>query len=692
MLETPRSATEAVFYLGSDQALFEGLRDRLEPQGTELRGFRTLAGMMLGAANRRVRILLLEPSLLAPERSPESILDRLGDAGDNRPLLVCIAGAGESVDRLLQDYPEAIAAFQPPFDIAHMAARIEELLQGEVSAARHILVMDADHGEGAEIAAMLRRVGIAAEQVADTSEVRTVLERLDPDLVILDLNLPRGGARKVTEAIRDHGRFHDLPIVFLSAEQAPDRYREVLSLGDEDFVARPIVTEQLLMALKRRMSQVRKSGGGIRSTPSSRDGEDRGASLLSRTHLLQRLDQTIAEHPIPASGQAVLLVQIDRELPSLAPFGEAGLDAARPAVLDLMRRLAGSAYRGACLSDEGLILWVRCHDDRGIATLAEEIRAAAETLEVPLGLSRARLTLSIGVGSFLPPAGDALTLISRAQSACDLAHEQGGNRVVIHEALTDNPAGQGDGALQRLIRQALDGTGFQLVYQPLMSLRRKHQERYEVLLRLRTPQGDIVPPLTFLPVASRHGLLPAIDRWVLSGALGVLRGERDAGRRTRLMIFQSAASLATSDWLSWVRDEILRLDLIRQRPILEFNARDIAASEEHARLVFPELGRLGIEICLAGVTDSDSILGLVARRPIGCVKLARDLVASSSGSRLRDLVDALHERGARVIAAGIEDPETIGRVWSSGVDYIQGNFIQFPEDSLSFRFDESLPV
>jgi EAL domain-containing protein (putative c-di-GMP-specific phosphodiesterase class I)/GGDEF domain-containing protein len=454
-------------------------------------------------------------------------------------------------------------------------------------------------------------------------------------------------------------------------------------------LARPVVPEQLLTTVKRRMRQGR-SGGGFHSSASSREGDNAQASLLSRTHLLQRLDQTIAEHPIPAPGQAVLLIQIDRDLPSLAPFGEAGLDAVRPAVLDLMRRLAGSALRGACSTEDGFILWVRYRDGQGFATLAEEIRAAAQLQEVPMGLSRARFTLSIGVGGFLPPAGDALTLISRAQSACEQAREHGGNRVVIHEPLTDSTTSDGEGVLHRLILQALDGTGFQLVYQPLLALRKKHQERYEVLLRLRTPQGDIIPPLSFLPVASRHGLLPAIDRWVLSGALGVLRGERDAGRRTRLMIFQSAASLATPGWLPWVRDEILRLDLIRQRPVFEFNALDIVASEEHAQAMFPELGRLGIEICLAGVTDSESTLAFIARRPIGSVKLARDLVANATSSRLKALVDALQQRGARVIAAGIEDPQTIGRVWSSGVDYIQGNFIQFPEDSLSFHFEESV--
>jgi EAL domain-containing protein (putative c-di-GMP-specific phosphodiesterase class I) len=107
-------------------------------------------------------------------------------------------------------------------------------------------------------------------------------------------------------------------------------------------------------------------------------------------------------------------------------------------------------------------------------------------------------------------------------------------------------------------------------------------------------------------------------------------------------------------------------------------------------LVFPELGKLGIEVCLARVRDDPEILGLVARRPIACVKLGHDLTAAGSAGGLREIVASYHQRGARVIAAGIENPEAVGRVWSSGVDYIQGNYIQFPEESPSFDFQDTL--
>ncbi|HYN77967.1 MAG TPA: EAL domain-containing protein, partial [Lamprocystis sp. (in: g-proteobacteria)] len=249
----------------------------------------------------------------------------------------------------------------------------------------------------------------------------------------------------------------------------------------------------------------------------------------------------------------------------------------------------------------------------------------------------------------------------------------------------------GDGLLLRLLQDALDGLGFYLVYQPILSLRHPNHGRYEALLRLRAPAGESLPPLTFLPVARRYGLLPDLDRWVLSEALQTLRQERDAGRRTRLLVHQCADSLAAPGWLPWVRDEISRLDLIRQRPVLEFNAADLLADEDQARLLFPELGKLGIEVCLAGVTDAEEMLGLVARRPIGSVKLTRELIARGAKAHLKALVAALHRRGARVIATGIEDPVMIGHIWSSGVDYIQGHFIQGPADTLSFDFRGDIP-
>lgn len=289
-------------------------------------------------------------------------------------------------------------------------------------------------------------------------------------------------------------------------------------------------------------------------------------------------------------------------------------------------------------------------------------------------------------------------LLARVRDRLEGAQGPGGSRVVVYRCpgaevlatgVGDPPAVGTDQAIAALLRRALRGEGFRLLYQPILPLRKRADQRYEVLLRLRTPEGAIIPPMTFLPVARSQGLLPALDRWVLSGALRALRQERDAGHPTRFLIHQTPESLGTPNWLGWVRDEILRLDLIRQRPVLAFNAWGILAHEPKARQLFPELARLGIEVCLTGITDSSQHLRLIRRRGATLVKLTRELASEGTARALKTTVEGLHELGARVIASGIEEPDMIGRVWSSGVDYIQGNLIQFPEETLDFNFGES---
>ncbi len=690
MPDTSSPIGETVFYLGVDLTLLRTLSDRLGARSIAVRPVRTLAGLMLAAADRPVPVLILEPGILRPGRSVKAILDRLEQGTGLRPHLICLVGAAPLAERVVDQCPDAVMTVVAPWDGARIAEQVVALMTAQTPRQGRVLVVDALTAERLEMVATLRRGGVLVEQVAELHQVIPALERSPRDLILLDLNLHQDDRRDLTAAIRAHAAADELPIVFLSAEASPEHHGEVLHLGEDDYLARPLDYDQLLATVRRRIEQVRASRHSSRAESATSGARDR--LLLSRTQLIKRLDHAILVHPGTDSGQAVLCIRVDGS-PVSGAAEQTSTGALDPLVIERIRSTAGAAQRGVCHGEGELLLWVRCASNGVVVALAEAIHQSAGALIVPPRSGVARVSLSIGIGSLVPSVGNALTLLSRAQSACEAAQRAGGNRVLLHRTL-DDPAMSGgafgDAPLLRLLQRALAGSGFELVYQPILSLRKAHQERYEVLLRLRTPQGDSISPLTFLPVAKRCGLLPDLDRWVLSAALRTLRQERDAGRRTRLMIHQCAASLAEPGWLRGVRDEILRLDLIHQRPVLEFNARDLLADEDQARLLFPELGRLKIEVCLAGVTDNEDVLGLIARRPIGTAKLAHELVSRETGARLRLLVQALHQRGARVIAAGIEDPDVIGRIWSSGVDYIQGNFIQFPEDTLSFNFQEGV--
>ena len=70
-----------------------------------------------------------------------------------------------------------------------------------------------------------------------------------------------------------------------------------------------------------------------------------------------------------------------------------------------------------------------------------------------------------------------------------------------------------------MIRDALAEDRFVLYAQPIVDLASGDVTQYELLLRMRGPDGDLISPSAFLPVAERFDLMAAIDRWVVARAI-----------------------------------------------------------------------------------------------------------------------------------------------------------------------------
>ena len=71
------------------------------------------------------------------------------------------------------------------------------------------------------------------------------------------------------------------------------------------------------------------------------------------------------------------------------------------------------------------------------------------------------------------------------------------------------------------IRRALDEDRLMLHAQPIMDLATGATTHHELLIRMAAPNGDIVPPGSFLPIAEKHGAIRDIDRWVIWQAASI---------------------------------------------------------------------------------------------------------------------------------------------------------------------------
>jgi DNA-binding NarL/FixJ family response regulator len=128
-----------------------------------------------------------------------------------------------------------------------------------VAAGKHrVLVVDDDRGFRALARNLLERAGFAVVEAANADEALAATDELPPDLVLLDVRLPRVSGYEVYRELRDRCG-EDLPIMFVSAERIEPYDRIVgLLLGADDYLVKPFDPDELV-------ARVRRSVGGRRN-------------------------------------------------------------------------------------------------------------------------------------------------------------------------------------------------------------------------------------------------------------------------------------------------------------------------------------------------------------------------------------------------------------------------------------------
>jgi EAL domain-containing protein (putative c-di-GMP-specific phosphodiesterase class I)/CheY-like chemotaxis protein len=207
---------------------------------------------------------------------------------------------------------------------------------------------------------------------------------------------------------------------------------------------------------------------------------------------------------------------------------------------------------------------------------------------------------------------------------------------------------------------------------------------FEALVRWGTPDGKLVPPSAFIPLAEQTGLIVPMTEWILDEAMRNCATWMAAGHETFVAVNISAKSFAPSAHLvEVIRTLLERHQLPASRLGIEITETDAMIDPRQTAQVLTALKELGIKTAVDDFGTGYSSLGYLNQLPLDAVKIDRSFVQrmltdAGTATIVRAAIDLSHALGLETVAEGVEDDAMLKRLAHMGCDRAQGYLFAKP--------------
>jgi diguanylate cyclase (GGDEF)-like protein/PAS domain S-box-containing protein len=346
--------------------------------------------------------------------------------------------------------------------------------------------------------------------------------------------------------------------------------------------------------------------------------------------------------------------------------------------------------------DEFGVLLENCPPEPA-ARIAETLRETVSDFRFVWQETTFTVSLSIGVINFGGSNMTVTDILSAADTACYIAKENGRNRVHVgHREDRDITIRQGEMHWVNRLQQALQENRLRLYCQKIVPLDGNMVNagaHFELLLRLLDEEGKLVPPGAFIPAAERFGLMPAIDRWVISTAFANFhRLSPDPADELELCAINlSGASVSDPEFLSFILRELAAHHIPTAKVCFEITETVAIANLTQATTLINELRAVGCKFALDDFGSGMSSFAYLKHLPVDYLKIdgsfVKDMLTDAADAAMVEAINHIgHTMGLRTIAEFVENDEILARLAELKVDFAQGYGIGKP---VPCRYSES---
>jgi len=408
---------------------------------------------------------------------------------------------------------------------------------------------------------------------------------------------------------------------------------------------------------------------------------DPATGFMHRRYFVEKLRARLAE-PVKAGVRCLAYIEPDKYE---AVHEELGVLVGEDFLTDFARLLREQVQPGDLagrFGGHGFMMLLERGNTQDLEAWSDHVvhKVASEVFQA--GSKSLSTTCTVGLGPVPPeirspegPANDAY-----------MAHRQGrglgGNRVQLLEHT---------GAMLRLqdqdrlwvkqIKAALMENRFRLVQQPIASLVGEDLGMFDVLLRMLDEKGQEVLPSVFMPAAERNDLMKNIDRWVIGAAMSFCAARKPGALFVRL----SQETVSDPTLPVWLDNQLKSTRIEPARIVFQVREETVAQQIKDAVTLHKALHKRGFRFAIEGFglgRDTEQMLGHL--KP-DFVKIHGALMQGLSAdqdkqARVKAMVELA--RGCKAVTIGerVQDANTMAVLWQLGVEFIQGYFVNAPEE------------